>query len=74
MFYNELFFIQLKPILHFFLFFRSSCRLASELVQLAGSLLSEGETADRVERAVHEEAVRRGAYPSTLHFKGQEEG
>ncbi|RHY25618.1 hypothetical protein DYB32_009742 [Aphanomyces invadans] len=49
---------------------REACALARDIVQFAGSLVEVGRTTDDIDRVVHEEICRRGAYPSPLLYGG----
>lgn len=47
---------------------RNACALAREILEFAGPLAQVGQTTDEIDRLVHEEIVRRGAYPSPLNY------
>ncbi|KAF0687369.1 Aste57867_20892 [Aphanomyces stellatus] len=49
---------------------QESCALARDIVQFAGTLVEVGRTTDDIDRVVHEEIIRRGAYPSPLNYGG----
>jgi len=49
---------------------RRACRLASAIREYAGSLVKVGVTTDEIDAQVHEEIIRRGAYPSPLGYNG----
>ncbi|KAK9841101.1 hypothetical protein WJX84_003371 [Apatococcus fuscideae] len=49
---------------------RAACRLAAEILQMAGGLVKPGVTTDFIDRKVHEMAVANGAYPSPLGYGG----
>ncbi|ETV88527.1 methionine aminopeptidase, type I [Aphanomyces astaci] len=49
---------------------REACALARDIVQFAGTLVEVGRTTDDIDRVVHAEICRRGAYPSPLHYGG----
>jgi methionyl aminopeptidase len=49
---------------------RESCRMAAETLLLVGEKLRAGMTTDEINTLVHEDTVRRGAYPSPLNYKG----
>jgi Xaa-Pro aminopeptidase len=47
---------------------RAACKLAAEVLNYAGTLVQPGVTTDEIDRAVHDMAVARGAYPSPLNY------
>jgi methionyl aminopeptidase len=49
---------------------RVSCQMAAETLLLVGEKLRAGMTTDDINTIVHEDTVRRGAYPSPLNYKG----
>ncbi|GMF21895.1 unnamed protein product [Phytophthora lilii] len=49
---------------------RAACALARDVRDFAGPLCQAGATTDEIDRLVHEEIVRRGAYPSPLNYGG----
>jgi methionyl aminopeptidase len=49
---------------------RVSCQMAAETLLLVGEKLHAGMTTDDIDRIVHEDTIRRGAYPSPLNYKG----
>ena len=49
---------------------RHACRVAAEVLLLTGAEAVPGITTDRLDEIAHEAYVERGAYPSTLHYKG----
>ncbi|EGC35900.1 hypothetical protein DICPUDRAFT_32637 [Dictyostelium purpureum] len=49
---------------------RAVCKLAKEILHFAGTLVKPGITTDEIDKIVHEEIIRRGAYPSPLGYKG----
>ncbi len=49
---------------------RVSCQMAAETLLLVGEKLRAGMTTDEINTIVHEDTVRRGAYPSPLNYKG----
>jgi methionyl aminopeptidase len=49
---------------------RVSCRIAAEILQLAGEHLRVGMTTDEVDRYVHQLHLEREAYPSPLNYQG----
>ena len=40
------------------------------MLDLAGALVAPGVTTDSIDALVHEEALKRGAYPSPLNYHG----
>eukprot|EP01132_Coremiostelium_polycephalum_P000495 gene495-623_t len=48
---------------------REACKVARDILKYAGSLVKVGITTDEIDRLVHEEIIKRGAYPSTLGYK-----
>ncbi|HSQ63049.1 MAG TPA: type I methionyl aminopeptidase [Polyangiaceae bacterium] len=49
---------------------RVSSQMAAETLLLVGEKLRPGMTTDEIDAIVHEDTVRRGAYPSPLNYKG----
>jgi methionyl aminopeptidase len=49
---------------------RVSCQMAAETLLLVGETIRPGMTTEDIDRIVHEDTVRRGAYPSPLNYKG----
>jgi methionyl aminopeptidase len=49
---------------------RDSCALACDILQFAGTQVEVGRTTDEIDRLVHEEICRRGAYPSPMNYGG----
>ncbi|MCY3961855.1 MAG: type I methionyl aminopeptidase [bacterium] len=49
---------------------RKAGQMAAEVLLFAGKLVSPGVTTDSIDSQVHEEIVRRGAYPSPLNYRG----
>ncbi len=49
---------------------RASCKMAAETLLLVGEKLQVGMTTEDIDRIVHEDTIRRGAYPSPLNYKG----
>lgn len=49
---------------------RRAGQLAAEVLLFAGNLVAPGVTTDSIDAKVHEEIVRRGAYPSPLNYRG----
>ncbi|KAJ0404510.1 hypothetical protein ATCC90586_007767 [Pythium insidiosum] len=49
---------------------RRACQLAKEVLQFAKQHVVVGQTTDEIDRLVHEEVIRHGAYPSPLNYGG----
>jgi methionyl aminopeptidase len=49
---------------------RAACAMAAETLLLVGEVIRPGMTTEDINRIVHEDTVRRGAYPSPLNYKG----
>jgi methionyl aminopeptidase len=49
---------------------RASCQMAAETLLLVGELIRPGMTTDEINTIVHDDTIRRGAYPSPLNYKG----
>ncbi len=49
---------------------RVACQMAAETLVLVGRHLHVGMSTEDINTLVHEDTVRRGAYPSPLHYKG----
>ena len=49
---------------------RASSEMAAETLLLVGEQLRAGMTTDDINTIVHEDTIRRGAYPSPLNYKG----
>jgi hypothetical protein len=49
---------------------RAACRMAREILDLAGRSVRVGMSTDEIDQLVHEETVKRGAYPSPLNYFG----
>jgi methionyl aminopeptidase len=49
---------------------RRTCREAAQVLQLLGQQVEPGVTHDELDALCHDEAVRRGAYPSPLNYHG----
>lgn len=49
---------------------RRSAQMAAETLLLVGDRIAAGMTTDELNAIVHEDTVKRGAYPSPLHYKG----
>jgi methionyl aminopeptidase len=49
---------------------RRACQLAKEVLVFAGKHVKIGQTTDEIDRLVHDEVVRLGAYPSPLNYGG----
>jgi methionyl aminopeptidase len=49
---------------------RAACRVAAEVLIEAGAAVAPGVTTDELDAVAHEAYVSRGAYPSTLGYRG----
>lgn len=49
---------------------RVACRVAAEVLETVGEAVKPGVTTDELDRIAHEAYLSRGAYPSTLGYKG----
>ena len=49
---------------------RGAGQIAAETLILAGGFVEPGITTDRIDEVVHEETIKRGAYPSPLNYRG----
>lgn len=49
---------------------RVSCRMAREILDIAGRLVTPGITTEEIDQVVHEEILKRNAYPSPLNYHG----
>jgi len=49
---------------------RECCRLAREVLDIAGKVAKVGVTTDEIDRVVHEAIIERNAYPSPLNYRG----
>jgi methionyl aminopeptidase len=49
---------------------RRAGALAAEVLIYVGQFVEPGITTDRIDQIVHDETVRRGAYPSPLNYRG----
>lgn len=49
---------------------RASSQMAAETLLIVGEQLRAGMTTDDINTIVHEDTIRRGAYPSPLNYKG----
>merc|ERR1719199_1586018 len=45
-------------------------RISREVLDEAGKAVAVGVTTDEIDRVVHEETIKRGAYPSPLNYHG----
>ncbi|KAF8681484.1 Methionine aminopeptidase [Rhizoctonia solani] len=48
---------------------RTVCRLAREVLDIAAAAVRPGITTDEIDAIVHEETIKRGAYPSPLNYR-----
>ncbi len=49
---------------------RASCEMAAETLLVVGERLKPGMTTEDINTIVHEDTLKRGAYPSPLNYKG----
>jgi methionyl aminopeptidase len=49
---------------------RVACQMAAETLLLVGEQIRAGMTTDDLNTLVHEDTVRRGAYPAPLNYRG----
>ena len=49
---------------------RAAGRVTREVLDIAGQAVRDGVLTDEIDRIVHEETIRRGAYPSPLNYQG----
>ena len=49
---------------------RAAGRVAREVLDIAGRMVKPGVTTDEIDAVVHEETLKRGAYPSPLNYHG----
>lgn len=49
---------------------RTVCRLAREVLDIAASHVRPGITTDEIDEIVHNETIKRNAYPSPLNYRG----
>ena len=49
---------------------RAAGRVAREVLDIAGRMVAPGVTTDAIDAVVHEESLKRGAYPSPLNYHG----
>lgn len=49
---------------------RKCCKIAREVLDIAGAAVKVGITTDELDKIVHEEMIKRGAYPSPLNYRG----
>lgn len=47
---------------------RAACRIGREVLDIAGRAVAVGVTGDELDKIVHNETVKRGAYPSPLNY------
>ena len=47
---------------------RAACRIGREVLDIAGRAVAVGVTCDEIDRIVHEETIKRNAYPSPLNY------
>ena len=49
---------------------RKAGAMAAEVLIHAGGFVAPGVTTDKIDQIVHDESIRRGAYPSPLNYRG----
>ncbi|KAH8099480.1 methionine aminopeptidase [Cristinia sonorae] len=49
---------------------RTVCRLAREILDIAAAAVKPGVTTDEIDEIVHNETIKRNAYPSPLNYRG----
>ncbi len=49
---------------------RAACKLAADILNMAGSMVKPGVTTEEIDQAVHKAAIDAGAYPSPLNYGG----
>ncbi|MEQ8716691.1 MAG: type I methionyl aminopeptidase [Acidimicrobiales bacterium] len=49
---------------------RTACRVAAEVLVVAGAAVAPGVSTDEIDALAHEAYLERGAYPSDLHYQG----
>ncbi len=49
---------------------RVACQMAADTLLRVGDMIRAGITTDEIDRFVHEDTVRRGAYPAPLNYHG----
>jgi methionyl aminopeptidase len=49
---------------------RVACQMAADTLLRVGDMIRAGMTTDEIDRFVHEDTVRRGAYPAPLNYHG----
>jgi len=49
---------------------KAAGRVAREVLDIGGKMIKPGVTTDEIDKAVHEAALARGAYPSPLNYHG----
>ncbi len=49
---------------------RVACQMAADTLLLVGDILKAGMTTEEIDRFVHEDTVRRGAWPAPLNYHG----
>lgn len=48
---------------------REACRIGREVLDLAGLAVKAGVTTDAIDKLVHDETIKRNAYPSPLNYR-----
>ncbi|KAL6068376.1 Methionine aminopeptidase 1 [Balamuthia mandrillaris] len=49
---------------------REVCRMAREVLDNAAKMVAPGVTTEEIDKAIHEDIISRGAYPSPLNYRG----
>jgi methionyl aminopeptidase len=49
---------------------RAACKLAADILNMAGTMVTPGVTTEEIDQAVHRAAIEAGAYPSPLNYGG----
>ena len=47
---------------------RYACDMAADILRMAGEIVQPGMTTDDIDIFVHDETIRRGAYPSPMNY------
>lgn len=56
-------------IFSYLFFFSKIFQLSREVLDIAASHVKPGVTTDEIDAIVHEETIKRGAYPSPLNYR-----
>lgn len=49
-------------------FIRKACQIGREVLDIAGKMVRPGVTTEEIDKVVHEETIKRDAYPSPLNY------